>query len=534
MKKVFFNGKVYTGKLPLCQAFVISGDTFLYAGTDEEALRLGGSDAELNDLKGRFVCAGFNDSHMHLLSYGNSLRTAALSDHTSSLAEMISYFQAFADQNDSEWIMGRGWNQDYFADADRMPDRHDLDKVAIDRPVVAVRCCGHALVVNTKAIDLLGITASTPVPEGGSIGVTDGEPDGRFFDNAMELVYSAVPAPGPDQVKEMLRTACKALNTYGVTSCQSDDYSSFANLDWRVISSAYRELEEAGELTVRVYEQCNFAQPEPLREFIKEGNMTGKGSYLFKTGPLKLLGDGALGARTAYLSRPYADDPSTTGLPVFDRHTIMEMVDIAHTAGMHCAVHAIGDKCLDWVLDAYEAAQEKLPRKDHRNGVVHCQICREDQLERMMRLNTHIYAQTIFIDYDSRIVRQRVGDELADTSYNWKTLINGGITVSNGTDCPVEKPDALRGIQCAVTRRSVGSDDSPYLPDQAFTVKEAIDSYTSSGAKASFEEGIKGMIRSGMLADFVVLEEEPFELDPEKLHSIAINSTYLGGRKVYG
>ncbi len=533
MKKVYYNGKVYTGKLPLCEAFVVENDVFTYAGTYEGALSFAGEAAEKIDLAGKFVCAGFNDSHMHVLGFGGALRRADLGAHTRSLEDMIAYFKDFADNTNVNWIMGRGWNQDYFADADRMPDRYDLDRVSADRPVVAVRCCGHALVVNSAAIRLLGITGETKSPEGGSIGMRDGEPDGRFFDNAMDLVYSQMPAPTLEETKDMIRAACRALNAYGVTSSQTDDYSTYANLDWRVIDRAYRELEAEGELTVRIYEQSNFAQPDKLREFIKEGNVTGAGSYNFKNGPLKLLGDGALGARTAYLSVPYADDPTTCGLPVFDAKTISEMVSIAHKAGMHCAVHAIGDKCLDWVLDAFENALKEIPRKDHRHGVVHCQICRPDQLQRMKELGVHIYAQTIFIDYDSRIVRERVGDALAESSYNWKTLMDGGLSVSNGTDAPVEKPDALRGIQCAVTRRSIGSDDKPYLPDQAFSVQEAIDSYTIRGAEGSFEEGVKGSIAPGMLADFVVLEEDPFAVDNESIHSIKISATYMGGKKVY-
>lgn len=533
MKKVYFNGKVYTGKLPLREAFVTENDIFVYAGSNAEVLHIAGDAAEKTDLAGKFVCPGFIDSHMHMVGFGRSLRTADLAAHTGSLSDMIEYFRCFAENTQAKWIYGRGWNQDYFSDADRMPDRYDLDKVSTEKPVVAVRCCGHALVVNSKAIEMFGITADTPVPEGGNIGVADGKPDGRLFDNAMELVYSQMPAPDLEEVKDALRTACRALNAYGVVGSHTDDYSTFSNLDWRTINRAYRELEEAGELTVRIYEQCNFATADSLSEFIKEGNVTGNGSYNFKIGPLKLLGDGALGARTAYLSVPYADDPTTCGLPVFDGETIKELVGIAHRAGMHCAVHAIGDRCLDWVLDAFEAALKEIPRADHRHGVVHCQISREDQLERMIKLGVHIYAQTIFIDYDSRIVRERVGDKLADSSYNWKTLMNGGLSVSNGTDAPVEKPNALRGIQCAVTRRSVGSSDAPYLPDQAFTVKEAIDSYTIRGAEGSFEEGIKGTIAFGKLADFVVLNENPFETDPEKIHAIKVIATYMGGREVY-
>ena len=536
MRTIYYNGAVYTGALPLVQSFGEEDGRFFFAGSNEEAVALKREGDRLVDLQGRFVCSGFNDSHMHLLSYGSSLRMAQLADRTGSLSDMLNCLREFRDSRtfrENAWLQGRGWNQDYFADTDRMPNRHDLDKVSTDIPICAVRACGHCLVVNTKALTLLGIGANTPQPAGGRIGMEEGEPDGRFFDNAMDLIYEAIPAPDKEEVKEMMLAACRSLNAYGVTSSQTDDYCAFHNVPWPLVNEAYRELEAEGRLTVRVYEQSNFTSLEALKAFVEAGNRTGTGSSLFKIGPLKMLGDGALGARTAYLGRPYADDPSTCGIPVFSQEVMDEMVGYANAQGMQVAVHAIGDACLDRLLTAYERAMASHPRKDPRHGIVHCQITRPDQLAKIGRMGLHVYAQSIFLDYDIHMVKERVGEELASTSYSWKALMETGATVSNGTDCPVELPDALACIQCAVTRKTLKDQIGPYLPDQAFTVKEALDSYTCGGAYASFEENIKGKISPGMLADFVVLEENPFETPPEKLREIPVRETYLGGRKVY-
>ena len=252
----------------------------------------------------------------------------------------------------------------------------------------------------------------------------------------------------------------------------------------------------------------------------------------FAMGPLKLLGDGALGARTAFLSRPYADEPGTQGLSVFTGEQFDALIGCAHAHGMQVAVHCIGDACLDLVLDAIEKAQTAHPRSDCRHGIVHCQITRPDQLRRIAEMGLHVYAQSIFLDYDIHIVRQRAGDELADSSYSWKTLMTLGATVSNGSDCPVETPDVLGGIQCAVTRQDLRGCD-PYLPREAFTVREAIDSFTRAGAYASFEEQIKGRIAPGYYADFVVLGEDPFRADPAKIRDIPILQTWLNGEQVW-
>ena len=529
MKTAYIHGQVYTGTLPLKQAFLVEDGKFLAVGSDEEILAI--KPDQTTNLNNQFVCAGFHDSHMHLLNLGQALSVAPLHLYTGSLQEMIVCLQHMKPGRGG-WILGRGWNQDLFKDVSRMPNRFDLDQVSTEFPVCAVRACGHAMVVNSKALEILGITANTPQLPGGEIVMEDGQPNGILFDNAMDLVYAAVPAPTKEDIRQMLRAAAAMLNSYGITSCQSDDYCVFQNVPWKVINEAYQELEAAGQLTVRVYEQANFTNIASLSSFIDAGNNTGIGTEFFRIGPLKMLGDGALGARTAFLTKPYADAPDTRGLSVFTAEVFDEMIGYANAKGMQVAVHCIGDACLDLVLNSIEKALAEHPRQDHRHGIVHCQITRPDQLERIAKLNLHVYAQSIFLDYDLHIVEDRVGKDLAQSSYSWKTLMNKGATVSNGSDCPVEMPNVMGGIQCAVTRCDLKG-NGPYLPDEAFTLQEALDSFTKMGAKASFEETIKGEIKPGMLADFVVLGENPFETEPDKLKDIPILATYLGGNRVY-
>ena len=433
---------------------------------------------------------------------------------------------------EGQWLLGRGWNQDLFADTRRMPDRHDLDTVSAEVPIMVTRACGHCCVVNTPALRLAGIGPDTAAPEGGAIGFAEGVPDGRLYDNAIGLVQRALPTPGPAELRALLRAACREVNRYGITSVQTDDYQVFPGVPWETVNSVYRAMADEGELTVRVCEQAQFTGPEALGRFIDAGCTTGTGDTMFRIGPVKLLGDGSLGSRTAHLSRPYADAPDTCGFSIFSEARLTEMIGLAHARGMQVAVHAIGDACLDRVLNAVEAAQKAHPRPDCRHGVVHCQITRPDQLARIRDLGLHVYAQSIFLDYDNHIVTRRVGPALAATSYCWKTLMDQGVSVSNGSDCPVEKPDVMAGIRCAVTRTSMDG-TGPYLPGQAFTVREALDSFTLRGAEASFEERVKGRIAPGYLADFVVLSEDPFLVPPRSRHGIRVLETYLAGRRVY-
>ena len=283
MRKLYYNAVVYTGQMPLQEAFLVEDGRFVAVGKNEEILALPAD--ETIDLKGAFVCAGFNDSHMHLINYGQTLTIAPLAKYTTSLEDMLDCLRKTKPGRGS-WILGRGWNQDYFSDVKRMPNRYDLDRVSTEYPVCATRACGHALAVNSKALEMLNITAETPQIEGGEIVMEDGEPNGVFFDNAMELVLSAIPNPDKEDVKKMIRTACAALNAYGVTSSQTDDYCAFQSLPWQVVNEAYRESEAEGELTVRVYEQANFTKADALTEFVEAGNTTGEGTDFFRIGPL--------------------------------------------------------------------------------------------------------------------------------------------------------------------------------------------------------------------------------------------------------
>ncbi|MBR6322396.1 MAG: amidohydrolase family protein, partial [Lachnospiraceae bacterium] len=190
MKTVYYNGIVYTGEEHFREAFLVQDGTFAAVGDNTGILALSDAETERIDLGGSFVCPGFNDSHMHILNFGRSLLTAQLGSHTQSLQEMLRYLREYADENPPSgngWLVSRGWNQDYFTDTGRMPDRHDLDTVSTAYPILVTRACGHACVVNSKALEIAGIDASTVSPEGGAIGMEYGRPDGRLYDNAMEL-----------------------------------------------------------------------------------------------------------------------------------------------------------------------------------------------------------------------------------------------------------------------------------------------------------------------------------------------------------
>lgn len=536
MKRVYINGEIYTITDGWAEAFVVEDDKFIFVGNKDEAIKIAGEDAETIDLKGAFVTAGFNDSHMHVLNYGYSLTMVNLSRNTRSLSMVLRALKTHLEGRkieNNQWILGRGWNQDYFEDEKRFPNRYDLDQVSTEYPICITRACGHVAVVNSKALELMGVTTATEQVYGGHFDIDEkGELLGIFRENALSMVYEKVPAPSKEQIKEMLLEAFKSLNSYGVTSAQSDDFQALAGVNYETVIKAYKELEAEKRLSVKIYEQTLFSNKEELEKYIEKGYNTGQGTEYFKLGPLKLLGDGSLGARTAFLNEPYSDEVNTKGIATFSKEEMEEIISYAHDNSMQIAVHCIGDGMMTIVMEAFEKALKNNPRKDHRHGIVHCQIANDDLLNKFKELKLHAYIQSIFLDYDINIVEARVGKKRAKTSYNFKTLMDTVVT-SNGSDCPVELPDVLKGIQCAVTRCTLDGKVGPYLKEQRLSIEEALKSYTILGAHGSFEENLKGAIAANKRADFVILDKNIFKVNEGDINKIKVLETYVDGNCVY-
>jgi len=527
------NARVFTSGICDADCFVTDNGKFIFVGNASDAKKLY-PNADSIDLGEKFVCPGFNDSHMHLLNLGSVLMQAQLSPHSDSLDHVLSFLKDFIVHHPhEEFILGRGWNQDDFSDTNRYPTRDDLDIICPDKPMLITRACGHVAVANSAALRLGGIDLHAPEVEGGRI-VTDanGRPNGVLEENAIAFVSSLVPAPDRQGIKQRLLLAMAYVNRFGITSVQSDDFLS-TEAPFEDVLAAYQELRQEGLMTVRVTEQCQLLTIEDLERFLALGYHTGWGDEWFRIGPLKIISDGSLGSRTALLNAPYHDAPDTCGISTYTREALYALILRAHSAGMQIAAHAIGDAAADLVLDAIEAAQTFCPRDNARHGIVHAQILTKSQAERMSRLGMHAYIQSIFLDYDTTIVYSRLGKR-ADEAYPAASLLNCGVTLSGGSDSPVEQPDVLCGIQCAVTRMPVTRKiDAPYLPDEALTISDALHSFTSGSAYASFEENIKGSIQPGMLADFTLLEASPFEIDPTLIHKVSVIGTYTDGNQVF-
>ncbi len=536
MDTIFYNGRIYTmepGWGPQ-SAVAVQDGIIQRVGGDEEILALKTEQTELVDLQGKTMLPGFTDSHMHLLSYGYSLEKVNFYS-ARCIDDLVDLAKDFLAQRPYlSWMQGRGWNQEYWTE-NRFPNRHDLDRISTDIPMSFTRACGHIIAVNSKALEVMGVTKDTPDPFGGHIDKDEkGEPLGIFREAARDIVYNALPDLTVEDIKRMLKNGMEELVKAGITQVQTDDFEALPPGQYQKVLDAYHQLEAEGALKVRIFEQCLLASKPLLDRFLSEGHYTGEGSPLFRVGPLKLMADGSLGGRTAYLARPYADDPSTEGIPVFTQEQLDELVLTAQKGNMMSAVHCIGCGAAEMTMHAIEAAQLACPKPDLRHAIVHCQITDRPLLEKFAKLNVVAHIQPAFVDDDIPIVEARVGRELAETSYNWKTLQDSGVHIAGGSDSPVIDFSVMNGIYCAVTRQRLnGEPEGGWLPDQKLTVPEAVRAYTQGGAYASYDERVRGTIRNGKYADLVVLDRDIFAAAPEEIKDIKVEMTVLNGRLVY-
>ncbi len=536
MDAIFYNGIIHTmdKAVPKAEAVAVKDGIIIRVGSNEDVLKLRTESTAMYDMDGKTMLPGFCDSHMHLLSYGYSLEKVNLYS-AKSMDDLIKLGQDFLKEHPGlTWLQGRGWNTDDWEDK-RYPNRYDLDKITTEIPMFYTRSCAHIISVNSKALEVMGVTRDTPQVPGGSIEKDiNGEPLGIFAEAARDLIYNALPKLTVSDIKRLIVKGAKEVLSCGITTVHTDDFEAIAAGEYQKVLDAYHQLEQEGNLPVRIYEQCLLASVPLLEKFLNEGHHTNEGSPMFRIGTLKLLVDGSLGGKTAFLRKPYKNDPSTKGIATFTQEELDKLVSMAQASGLMISPHNIGDGAMEMDLNAIENAQIQYPRADMRHALIHCQITDLDLLKRCRDLNVVMHVQPAFIDSDMHIVKDYVGEELEKSSYAWKTMMDMGLPVAFGSDAPVISFNVMEGIYCAVTRKDLkGFPESGWLPDQKMSVYDAVYAYTMGGAYASYDEGKKGSIRNGKYADFAVLDKDVFSVPEEEIKDIKVCMTVLDGKVVY-
>ncbi|HEX8069154.1 MAG TPA: amidohydrolase [Pyrinomonadaceae bacterium] len=541
---VLTNGKVFTAdaRRPLAEAVAVDGERVVAVGSNMDIL-LGYEPARTIDLKGRLVTPGFNDAHIHFVGGGLSLLRVQLLGAPTLAEAKRRIAEKIRELPPGSWILGRGWDHTLWGG--EWPTKADLDEVAPANPVFVQRVDGHVSWVNSLALQKAGVTRATQAPAGGEI-LRDaaGEPTGILKETAAGLVARVVPEPSRAERMQAVERALAEARRYGITSIQ--DNSGYENV------ALYRELLDAGRLTVRVAEWQNF------EDTVDELKRQRTEFASFKLDPLRLrltmlkgYVDGTLGSRTAAMLAPFADDPHNSGIPRHPPEELTRMTVERALADFQIGFHAIGDRANRLALDAFAAAQKA--RDDagfvvscsgpiggitctnvQRNRVEHAQVVAPTDFARFRALGVIASMQPSHAISDKRWAQDRLGEYRVLGAYAWHTMMAHYVHVPFGTDWPVEPINPYLGLYAAVTRQSTdGQPPGGWWPEERLTIVDAIRNYTAEGAYASFEERDKGQIVVGQLADLTVHTRDLLTIRPEEILQTEAAITILGGRVVY-
>ena len=524
---VFTHGRVRTvdPSLPLAEAVAVARGRILAVGTSAEMKQYISPKTTVVDLHGRCMLPGFIDNHTHFMSGGFQLQSVDLRT-ADSQREFARRIRERAEHYPRRWITGGDWDHDRWPGGNP-PTKELIDSVAPSTPVFVNRYDGHMALANSYVLKLAGITKSTPDPPGGTIvkDPTTGEPTGVLKDEAMNFVYKLVPDPSEEEMLEAARLALAEARKYGLTGIQ--DMSSAA--DVRI----YQKLKSNGELTARFYSRLPISQYEHL---IGTGIHVPFGDEWIRLGSLKAFADGSLGSSTALFSEPFTSDPSTHGLPsdiVLDG-SLTKWAIAADAAGLQLSIHSIGDSANGLMLDLFEKIVGQNPTWDRRFRLEHAQHVHPKDFARFARLGVIASVQPYHAIDDGRWAEQRIGHERCKTTYAFRTFLDNGVKMCFGSDWTVAPLNPLLGIYAAVTRRTTdGKNPGGWFPEQKITVQEAVEAYTINNAYAAFEENEKGSIAAGKLADFVLLSDDIFSIDPAAIEHVYVVMTVLGGKIVY-
>ena len=505
------------------RSIAVIGNRIIAIGSDADTKPLIGPKTKVIDAKGRLVTPGFNDAHVHFSETGSQLSSVDLRS-AKTPQEFVDRIKAFASKlPKGRWILGGKWDHENWT-PNNLPTAAMIDAVTPDNPVFIDRLDGHMALANSLAMKLAKVDKSVKDVAGGEI-VRDASsnPTGIFKDAAMDYVAKAIPDPSFEERLEAAQAATDHAASLGITSVQ--DMSAGTDV------GVYQELLRRGTLKTRVY-GCS-----PLADY-KRWQNTGLhyafGDPMLRVGCLKGYADGSLGSTTAWFFEPYLDAASSTGLASSEMPVLPDNVLAADKAGLQIRIHAIGDRANATILDIYEKTAQADGPRDRRFTIEHAQHIRQEDIRRFGPMKVVASMQPFHIIDDGRWAWKRLDEKRLKGTYAFRTLLDTGAVLAFGSDSPVAPLNPLFGIYGAVTRRTLDEKNpNGWVPEQKISVEEAVKAFTWGSAYAEFQDGVKGTLEPGKLADFVILSDDIFTIDPVKIRDVKVMTTVVDGKVVY-
>lgn len=522
--KIIYNARVYTldKSCPVASAIVIDNGRILAVG-EEDDLTTRFEDAEKHDLGAGIILPGLIDAHAHLQRYALSLKM--VNCETESLEDCLHRVErTIRNSQPGEWVLGHGWNQNDWA---AWPSASELDTIAPNNPVFLTAKSLHAAWTNSLALSQANVNEDTPDPDNGHIQRdSSGHPTGILLESAAELVKRTIPDQSVDEVAQAIEQAQSTLWQLGVTGMH--------DFDQRACFMALQRLHANKLLKLRITKSIPV---EDLHAAVRLGLISGFGDDFLRIGPIKIFMDGALGPRTAAMFQPYLNEPVNRGILNMDAEQLFEIGCQAVEGGLSLAVHAIGDRANHEALNAFqklrqfEVERNLLPL---RHRIEHVQILHPGDANRLAQLDIIASMQPVHATSDMYMADEYWG-ERSNYSYAWKTQLKHGAVLAFGSDTPVESPNPFLGLHAAVTRRRPDGMPGPggWYGEQRITLSEALEGYSYGPAYAAGMEYRLGKLAPGYCSDLIVLDQDPFEIEPAGLLELKPLATMVAGDWVW-
>ena len=522
---LILNASIWTGdpQLPEATTLAIKGNEIVYVGDNDGSSFNAKTSVNLN---GKFLMPGFIDNHVHFLEGGFGLASVDLRDADTPEIfsnRIIDYAKTLqADQ----WVLNGNWDHTLWGG--ELPHRNWIDEGTGDRPVLVFRIDGHMALANSAALKLAGVTADTVTPEGGEI-VRDkiGEPTGVLKDTAAFMVLNAKPKASDQELLKAVALAQNHAFSLGLTQV----HAMTASPTETNMLDVFQLARDRGVLKLRANVFTPLESWQTAHDVV---TASGHGDELLRWGGVKGLVDGALGSATAWFYEPFSDDPSNRGFPLIKPEVLDKLINEADQAGLKLAIHGIGDKAIDILIDSFEkAAGEQIVSRRYR--IEHFQHPSADAISRIAKLGIIAAAHPYHAIDDGRWAEQKIGPERIKTTYAFRSIIDAGGILSFGSDWPVAPLSPLAGVYAAVTRQTIdGNNPQGWQPQERISVEEALIAYTANNAYAGFEENRAGTLEVGKRADMVVLSGNPLRIAPEQIKELNVLATMVGGELVFG
>jgi len=535
------NARIYTvnPQQPWAEALAIRGDKIIAVGSMRDIAARRGPSTHVIDGQGRFVLPGFTDCHIHFLDGSLSLLQVNL-DEAKTVGEIQRKVKEYADAHpDLAWILGRGWNYAVF-NPSGLPDKSYLDEIIPGRPVYLESFDGHTWWANSKALQLAGITRTTPDPAGGTIvrEPRTGEPTGAIKeDSADDLVRRVIPQPGHEQIVAALLGGMREANRVGLVRAISPDGVSVRGGDFHILD-VYDELRRSGQLTVRFDIALRVQPPALTNEEVSKIEAAGDRYHdeWISAGKAKFFLDGVIETRTAAMLAPYVDD-SQSGRLLWDPSKYRDAVSELDRRGVQIFTHAIGDGAIRLALDAYENAQQANHTHDARHRIEHIEDASAADIPRFGKLGVIASFQPLHAYPDDDVLKiwlGNIGPERAQRGFAWHSVASAGGALAFGSDWPIVTLSPWPGVQNAVTRQTTGGDPpGGWLPKERISLDDAIKAYTLGAAFSGHREKTEGSLEAGKLADLIVLARDLFKIEPTEIAKTEVLLTMVGGKVVY-